>query len=363
MAGTETTAAGQARDPEVLEEYYAGLRRHQVGPLWKSLKDLLPAEPRSQAVPHVWRYAALRPELMRAGELVSPEEAERRVLMLLNPAPEIADRAGTTATLYAGLQLVLPGEVARAHHHAATALRFVIEASGGAYTTVNGERVMMAPGDLVLTPNWHWHDHGNDSGDPVIWLDGLDLPLVNFLEAGFFELYPDAQQKAVRPDNGSARLFTHGRLNPVWERGPALFSPVFSYPWREAERTLRNALEDTVGSPADGVIFEYANPYTGGPVMPTLSCFLQALPGGCHTQAHRHTTSVVYHVARGEGITVVNGQELAWREHDTFCVPGWAVHEHINASASSEAILFSYSNQYVFESLGLYREEAADRQQ
>ena len=353
--------AAQARDRTVLDEYYAGLRRHQVAPLWKSLQNLLPAHPVSEAMPHVWRYAAVRPELLRAGELVPEEEAERRVLMLLNPAPQVADRAATTATLYAGLQLVLPGEVARAHHHVATAFRFVIEAAEGAFTTVNGERVMMAPGDLVLTPNWHWHDHGNESDQPVIWLDGLDLPLVNFLEAGFYELYPDNQQKALKPDNASTRLFIHGRLNPAWEERSALFSPVFNYPWREAERALLNALEDTIGSPADGVIFEYTNPYTGGPVMPTLNCFLQALPAGCHTQAHRHTTSVIYHAVRGEGTTIVDGQQLAWRERDTFCVPGWAAHEHINGSASDPAILFSYSNQYLYESLGLYREEIVDQ--
>lgn len=360
MVGAERAACRGGSG--VLEEYYAGLERHQVAPLWKSLQDLLPAEPTSRAVPHVWRYGALRPELLRAGELVSPEEAERRVLMLLNPAPEVADRAGTTATLYAGLQLVLPGEVARAHHHAATAFRFVIEAGEGAFTTVNGERAMMAPGDLVLTPNWHWHDHGNESGDPVIWLDGLDLPLVNFLEANFFEIYSDEQQKVTKPDNASARLFTHGRLTPTWETRSTLFSPVFNYQWTETEKALRNALEDTPGSPTDGVIFEYTNPYTGGPVMPTLSCFVQALPGGRHTQAHRHTTSVIYHVVRGEGTTVVEGEELSWQERDTFCVPGWAIHEHINGSTNHEAVLFSYSNQYLYQSLGLYREEVIDRQ-
>ena len=346
--------------------YYAGLGEHQVTPLWAVQGKVLRREPKSDAVPHVWRFADLRPQLLRAGELVSPEDAERRVLMLLNPSPEVAALYGTTSTLYAGLQLVLPGETAKAHRHVASAFRFVIEAAEGAHTTIEGERVSMEPGDLVLTPNWHWHDHVNDSDAPAIWLDGVDLPLVTALEAGFFEFHPDAQQKASKPDDASVRLFSHGRLNPTWLRSEAStssaqFSPVFAYKWRETEKALQHALADTLGSPTDGVVFEYTNPYTGGPVLPTLACFVQALRPGVHTEAHRHTDSVVYHVVRGEGTTIVDGEELSWKTHDTFCVPGWATHEHVNRSSAAEAVLFSYSNRHVYEALGLYREELVDR--
>ena len=91
----------------------------------------------------------------------------------------------------------MPGEIARAHRHSAAALRLIIEGQGG-YTVVNGERVPMYPGDLVLTPNWSWHDHANDTDAPMIWLDGLDTPLVRMLEAGFYEEYHQERQELWR---------------------------------------------------------------------------------------------------------------------------------------------------------------------
>lgn len=358
MAETATTATDRA---QALSEYYQGLERHRVAPLWKYLANLMPGTPKSSAVAHLWRYRELRKELMRAGELVSAEEAERRVLMLLNPTPEVAARGGTTGTLYAGIQLVLPGEVARAHRHVMSALRFLIEVEDGASTTVDGETVPMAPRDLLLTPNWRWHDHHNDSSSPVIWLDGLDIPLVNYFDACFFELYPEVRQQRATPGDRSARLFTPGRLNPTWERGDGASSPLFRYRWADTEVVLREALE-VEGSPADGALFEYTNPYTGGPVMPTLNCFIQALRPGQHTSAHRHTTSVVYHVVSGAGTSIVDGQALAWEQGDTFCVPSWAGHEHENGSRREEAVLFSFSNQFAYQSLGLYREEPVANQ-
>jgi gentisate 1,2-dioxygenase len=363
---TSTDAAhpqGPSGDPAELDAYYASLGDIGAAPLWKSLGDLVPVEPRTPDVPFVWRYADVRPALMRAGELVSAEEAERRVLMLLNPTPSVAERGGTTSTLYAGIQLVLPGEVARAHHHVASAFRLVIESAEGAFTAVDGERAMMSPGDMVLTPNWRWHDHGNDSEEPVIWLDGLDIPVVNFFNANFFELYPDVQQKITKPDNFSTNLYIHGRLNPLWEPRSEKHSPVINYPWRETERALRAAIDAGAESPVDGVIFEYTNPFTGGSVMPTLSCFVQALRPGQHTQARRRTPSAVYHVLRGSGTTIIDGREFHWEQKDTFCVPSWAAHEHINGSASDEAVLFSFTNQAIYESLDFYREEVIERQE
>jgi gentisate 1,2-dioxygenase len=350
------TAAGTDTSEQALERYYEGLRQEQLAPLWTSLANLVPPAPKTPAVAHLWRYQDVRKKLLQAGELVSAEEAERRVLMLLNPAPLVAARGGTTPTLYAGVQLVLPGEVARAHRHVMSALRFLIEAEDGAVTTVNGETVTMAPRDLVLTPNWHWHDHANESAAPVIWLDGLDVPLVNFFDACFFELYPEQRQLATKPADASGRLFPPGRLNPTWERGVGGSSPLFRYRWRDAEAALREALS-LEGSPADGTLFEYTNPGTGGPAMPTLSCFIQALRPGQHTAAHRHTTSAVYHVVSGTGVTIVDGAELAWEQGDTFCLPSWATHEHENSSRREEAVLFSFTNQHVYETLGLYREE------
>lgn len=347
------------------EDYYAGLPEFDVAPLWKDLGNLLTPEPKVKAVPHLWRYEEIRPQLMEAGELVTAEEAERRVLMLMNPGLQdrpAPTRAAATNALYAGLQLVLPGEVAGPHRHTPAALRFIVEGSG-AYTTVEGERTLMEFGDMVLTPNGAIHDHGNESGEPMIWLDGLDIPLVNSLEATFFEDFGDEPQELTKPIDASAHMLTTGRLNPPQQREwTKLYSPIVNYPWKQTEQTLRSASQDTKGTPTDGVIFEYTNPYTGGPVMPTMACYIQLLAPGMHTEAHRHTASAVYHVARGSGYSIIDGQKIEWKEHDTFALPGWAVHEHVNGSASDEAILFSFTDEPVLRALGLYREAGHERQ-
>lgn len=339
------------------EAFYAGLGRFNVHPLWRQ-PGLLPPEPVSKAVPFVWRYAELRDLLLQAGQVVDAEEAERRVLMLINPG--LDGRPAATTNLYAGLQLVLPGEVAPAHRHAASALRYVIEGVG-AYTAVNGERQVMLPGDLVLTPNWAWHDHGNETDDPMIWLDGLDLPMINAFEANFFDRSAETSQELTRPDNASTHLYA-GRLKPVWESWNEPYSPVFCYPWSETERALADLTGESPGSPTDGILLEYTNPRTGGPVLPTLGCRIQSLTAGRHTDAHRHTASAVYHVVRGHGSSVVAGERLEWKERDTFAVPGWAVHEHVNGSADEAAILFSFTDEPVLRVLGYYREESAERQ-
>src|SRR5438046_9204628 len=167
---------------QALEAYYRDLEGYSAAPLWTVLHQLLTPEPRPKAVPHLWSWAELRPQVYRAGELIGTDEAERRVVMLLNPG--LNGECAVTGTLYAGLQLILPGEIARSHRHTAAALRFIVEGHG-AYTAVDGEKTIMNPGDMVLTPNWTWHDHGNESPEPMVWLDGLDLPLVNQLDAMF----------------------------------------------------------------------------------------------------------------------------------------------------------------------------------
>jgi gentisate 1,2-dioxygenase len=259
--------------------------------------------------------------------------------------------------LYAGLQLILPGEVAPAHQHAAAALRFVVEGHG-AYTAVSGEHTIMAPGDLVLTPSWAFHDHGNTSDDPMIWLDGLDLPLINHVHANFFSGAFDHPQEELVAADTTTRLYAAGRLTPQWRTWNESYSPVINYPWEQTSRILADAAAIGEGSPYDGVIFEYTNPYTGGPVLPTLGCSIQLLPAGLHTKAHRHTVSAVYHVVRGIGTTIVDDVTIDWGEHDTFVVPGWTVHEHVNHSGE-DAVLFSFTDAPVLRALGFEREAAA----
>jgi len=341
------------------DEYYAGLGEYEVAALWKQLATLLPPEPTSPAQPYIWRYDQIRPLLMEAGEVVTAEEAERRVLMLINPG--LAPKAAAVTNVYAGIQLVQPGEVAPAHRHAAAALRFVIEGSGG-YTAVNGERAFMHPGDLVLTPSWTWHDHGNETADPMIWLDGLDLPLINDLDANFFGGALEQSQTETKPADYSANAYGGGKLAPRWEEDEwsERYSPLVRYPWDETRAALINAASVTAGSAADGVILEYTNPLSGGPVMPTLAAYVQLMRAGAETTAHQHTTNTVYHVKEGNGTSIVGGERIEWGPRDTFAVPGWAVHEHI--VGDQDAILFSMSDEPVMRSLGFLRQQEAGSQ-
>ena len=223
---------------------------------------------------------------------------------------------------------------------------------------VNGHRIPMLPGDLVLTPNWTWHDHANDTNAPMIWLDGLDSPLIRMLECGFQEKYEaEAQSVGVGADPSFAK-YGAGGLRPAWEQAPtSQYSPLWHYPYTQAREALERLAAEGSSSPFDGVIMEYTNPVTGGPAMPTIGCYVQLLRPGEHTQAHRHTSSAAFHVIEGSGYSIVDGQRLDWEDKDVFCVPGWAFHEHVN-TGNQPAILFSHTDVPVMRSLDLYREEA-----
>ena len=292
--------------------------------------------------------------MMRAGDLITPQEAERRVLMLINPAsPREQFRA--CGYLCAGIQMILPGEVADTHRHAPSAHRFVIEGEN-AYTTVNGERTAMAKGDYITTPSWCWHDHGHHGSGPMIWLDGLDIPFVNALDANFFEDFgkDGAIQAVTRRDDDSYHRWSRN-LRPTWEAVAETNSPLLNYRWTKARDTLHE-LREEAASPFDGVILEYTNPLTGGHALTTMAAYLQLLRKGEHTKAHRHTSSTVYHVAEGGGHSIIAGKRFDWQEGDTFAVPSWAWHEH--ASEGGEAVLFSFSDRPVIGAFALYREQA-----
>jgi len=309
--------------PEELEGYYARLREQHITPAW--IGGGISIEPEGKAVPYLWHWRDLRPQATRAAELVGTAQAERRVLRLTNP-----NLSGIASnTLVANIQIVMPGEIARAHRHTADALRLIIEGNGG-YTVVNGERVPMYPGDLVLTPNWCWHDHANDTDAPMIWLDGLDTPLVRMLEAGFFEEYSQDRQKIGPPVNASQ-----------WH-----------YPISE----MRAALQARADNADEGNVLEYKNRVTGGPVMPTIACHMQLLRPGERSRALRRVCCTNYHVVEGSGYSLVGGQRFDWDDKDVFTVPTWTFWEHVN-NADRPAFLFSFSDAPVMRALGLYREE------
>jgi gentisate 1,2-dioxygenase len=347
---TATTGANEAER----QQYYAELAQLQMGPLWAVLRRTLTREPQQREVPQLWRWTDVRPQLLRAGELVTTEEAERRVLMFLNPANPA--RIGATATLYAAMQLILPGESARAHRHSPAALRFIVEGQG-AYTCVDGEKVSMAPGDLVLTPPQVWHDHGNEGNEPVMWLDGLDIPLLLSLQCMFFEEFAGQTQSVTMPLRRSEQLYGRCLFPAGAHREPEQpHSPVWSYRWSEARAALDVLAASGEPDPFDGYLLRYANPATGGEVLPTLGCRLQLLPRGFESQTHRHTASTVYHVVEGSGYSLLGGQRIEWQKGDTFALPIWCPHQH--AAGDANAVLFSFTDEPVLKALGQYREES-----
>lgn len=335
-----------------LDEFYAETERKYLIPLWRVTERLLPPEPQTQVHPYLWKWSDLRRMAQRAGKLVPlGRGGERRVLGLRNPG--LGGKYAATHTLWAAVQIVQPGEIAPCHRHTASAIRFIIEGDRS-YTTVSGDKCMMSRGDLVLTPNWTWHDHGCESDQPMIWMDGLDLPLVGDLDAIFYEPYTAAQQP-ITQINASERRFG-AQLRPVWQRHREAYSPLLNYKWEPTYRALQRIGEEAA-SPFDDVCYEYLNPNTGGSVLPTIACYIQMIRPGVHTRAHRQVNSAVYHVFEGHGYSVINGERFDWERGDFFVVPPWAWHEHANES-KEEAILFSIQDTPVMEALGLYREEA-----
>ena len=341
--------------PELLA-YYDELDQHHAGALWTVANKIEPWQPVSQSVPVVWRYQALRAHVLRSLALVTPEKAGRRVIYLNNPGRR--DVSAAVGWLYAGLQVMNPGEVASSHRHSASAIRFIMEGTG-AYTVVDGHKMTLGANDFVLTPNGTWHEHAvAPDGTPCIWQDGLDIPFVNAMEANFYEVHPDLSQAVTYPVNDMTKTWGNPGLTPGsgnWTKG---YSPMFKYEWLPTYDALTKYASCSDGSPFDGVLMEYVNPATNGPVMRTLGASMQLLRPGEHTQAHRHTGSFLYHVAKGRGHSIINGQRYDWQERDIFCVPSWAWHEHVNGSASDDAFLFCLSDLPVMRALGLYREQA-----
>jgi gentisate 1,2-dioxygenase len=180
--------------------FYDKIDKQNLTPLWTVLSSIITPEPKSAAQPYLWRFDEIRDYMIEAGGLITAKEAERRVLVLENPG--LRGKSSITTSLYAGVQLVLPGEVAPAHRHSQSALRFVLQGEG-AHTTVGGERTKMHVGDFIITPSQSWHDHGNDSDAPIFWLDGLDVPLVSMLDASFMEHWTSETGEHAIPTIGA----------------------------------------------------------------------------------------------------------------------------------------------------------------
>ncbi|MBL0421111.1 gentisate 1,2-dioxygenase [Ramlibacter sp. AW1] len=330
------------------QAFYRRIDSRHLAPLWEVLAALVPPQPRSILEPVHWSFAEVLPHLEEAGRLISAEEAERRVLVLENPA--LRGKSQITRSLYAGIQLLLPGEVAHSHRHTATAIRLVIEGRGG-FTSVDGERTPMEAGDFIITPSGTFHDHSNPGSEPVVWLDGLDVPMIQMFEAGFSERNPDPHQLLDRADDESMDRYAHN-MRPVGVPGPAR-NPLFRYPYARTRAVLQRMAERAPAHPCHGHKQEFVDPTTGGPATPTMAAFMQWLPRGFRGAAHRATDGTVFCVVEGEGASLVGERRIEWKPHDVFVVPSWVPVSH---ECDGDAVLFSFSDRPVQQALRIWKE-------
>jgi gentisate 1,2-dioxygenase len=346
MASVPQPSVGSAR-----QDLYRRMDKHNLAPLWEVLHDLIPNEPVTPCKPALWKYRDARPYLMEAGKLITAKEAIRRVLILENPG--LRGESCITQSLYAGLQLILPGEIAPSHRHTQSALRLIVEGSG-AYTAVDGERTTMHPGDFIITPSWTWHDHGHPGNGPVVWMDGLDIRIVQAFAAQFHEVYPEEEQPVTRSEGTSVARYG-ANLAPVGATPPfGKTSPIFNYPYDRSREALAKMAQDQDPDACLGWKMEYINPTTGGHAMPTIAAFLQLLPKGFRTQPYRCTDGTIYSVVEGQGKAVIGNETFEFEPRDTFVVPSWAP---LQLEAKGETVLFSFSDRPGQDAMGLWREK------
>jgi gentisate 1,2-dioxygenase len=322
------------------KEFYARLQAKSAAPLWEVLSDIVRKDPRTAVQSALWRYDEMRPFIAEAGRLITAEEAERRVLILENPG--LPGMSRITQSLYAGLQLILPGEIAHRHRHTASALRFILEGSG-AYTSVDGERLSMKPGDFILTPFWSYHDHGNPGNEPVVWLDGLDIPTVNMFDTSFFEKHEE--------HDGHLNHEEHEDDVP---QARFVETSAMKYPYEPHRDKLASMAKSGGPDPRQGYKLEYRNSKTGAAVLPTIGAFLQLLPKGFKGAPYRSTDATIFCAVEGHGASTTGDKTFSWGPRDVFVVPSWhAVTHH----SSEESVLFSFSDRPAQKALGIWREE------
>ncbi len=348
----------EAAQKQVRADYYDRLSALHMKPLWEVLANLVPAVPHTDVQSAIWRWNDVAPFLKESGELITAKEAERRVLVLENPG--LVGQHTCTTTMYAGLQLIRPGEVAPAHRHTQSALRFVVDGEG-AYTAVDGERVTMRPGDFIITPKWTWHDHGNPADESVVWLDGLDISVVRMLGAQFRENLHEETQAESTPEGTAAALYGSNML-PMDFKPKNGVTPIFCYPYAQSKAALLALAKQGAQHvhACHGIKLQYVNPSTGGAPIPTMGTYLQHLPKGFSGKPYRSTDATVFHVVESEGEIQIEGSSPAhftFAAKDTFVVPSWAPYQ---LKTSSGAVLFSFSDRPIQVALHLWREQEGE---
>ncbi|HXQ53366.1 MAG TPA: cupin domain-containing protein [Stellaceae bacterium] len=313
------------RNVPTLEALYEETATFNIMPGW--VRRDQPARedaPQSAYLPAHWRYDECKAALDAAGRLIDVSLAERRNLVMRNPIKG-RDHAMTTATLVSAYQMILPGEKAPSHRHAAHALRVIIDAHGS-YSTVDGEKTPMETGDVVLTPGWSWHEHGHDGDQPAYWLDGLDVPLVRSLENMFYEDHPQKFEPNVHAVTTSPYRFTQADI----------------------ARRLDKATADNEGFHGPRVVLE-------APTMPTMMLTMERLASGTKTRRQRSNTNHVFCCVEGSGESIIGNERFQWKRGDTFVAPLWYKFEH---RATSDSLLFALSDEPLMRFGKYYRFEA-----
>lgn len=345
-------------DSPELVAYYKQLHKFGADALWTVANAIEPWQPKSPTIPMIWKYKDLRALVLKSADMVSPEKAGRRVVMLVNEGR--VEASACVGWLYTGLQTMRPGEITSAHRHMASALRFIMEGQG-AYTVVDGHKINLNARDFVLTPNDCWHDHGvREDGEQCIWQDGLDIPLMNVLDVNFYDVYPKSAQDALHPANDMPETWAGSGVLPdgfTWQHN---YSPVMRFSFDKTYEALLNRAKivDEKGDGFGGITMRYSNPTNGGHVMPTMSAYMQMLRAKESTRRYRRTGSYVFQVAKGKGYSIIGDQRFDWQEKDIFVIPSWVFFEHHNLDDKEDACLFCFNDLPVMEKLKVYYQES-----
>lgn len=352
-----------------LNGLYDDIAKSNMFPFWATTEGVEHDEVKqlmatAKAVPFVWKYTDIEPILQRAAQLVSMDDSERRSLILVNSG--LAPKRASVSTMYTAYRLNDPDEIMPPHKHSPSAIRFGLTGKGN-FTGVDGEDITFGPGDMVLTPNDTWHNHGTVGGEPAVNLSVLDLPLVESLHAVHFDhRYTEIEngqevEKKVQtprfPSDYSQRVYGVGGMLPRHvdhRRNGGFSSPMYVYRW-EAMQELLDLYKDDDGDPHEGIVIDYTDPTTGGPVFRTINFYVQMLRPGEKTLPQRETASLLLSPFKGKGYSIIDGERFDWDQFDTLAVPGGCWVEHVNASPSEPVVFFGATDAPTQRALLLYK--------
>jgi gentisate 1,2-dioxygenase len=370
MALAQARKADQSNRESALKSLYDDVFRKNMFPFWATSVDVEHDEIKQlmgtqKAQPFLWSYKTdIEPILYRSAELVTMNDSERRSLILVNPG--LSPRRATVSTMYTAYRLNDPNEVMPPHRHTPSAVRFGLTGKGN-FTGVDGEDITFGPGDMVLTPNNTWHNHGNVGNEPAVNLSVLDLPLVETLNAIHFDhdyaeeengkMVKKKAQTARVPSDYSQRMYGEGGLRARFvnhNRGSGLSSPMYVYRWEKMREQLERS-KGLDGDPHEALMIEYVDPITGGPVFKTITFFAQMLRPGESTLPLRQTASLLVAPFEGKGHSIADGKRFDWQAFDTLALPGGGWCQHVNGSPTEPAILFVASDEPTLQAFGLYK--------